>query len=345
MGPLAPYTLNHLSCGPHFTFHIDTKVTTTISNLVGNDHHNINTGNCDLNIIIIPITFFFNLTNVNMSKGRYVCSQNIVKLSHLYEHPDDVDYVVGGSLEAHVNGALSGPSFLCVMVEQFYRTRAGDKFFYENGDHHHSFTHGEQQMLTYYITVCQHECLFPEQLNEIRKSSISRLLCDNGDDIFSMQPKGFQKISHDCGTYVAGLSNGEYVAQSQLMLRHCHQQTARHVVTDMKMPVANIYSSEVVDVEQSPCDRHTSLNMSEPSGGCLTSRTTSLATPYRNHVATTPHAHHLSGCPAEMARHYCRNLQLVNIFIFYSNSVVHCKRDDLLPVVNLGLWKDHNQHK
>nr|CAD7434867.1 unnamed protein product [Timema monikensis] len=67
---------------------------------------------------------------------------NIVKLSHLYEHPDDVDYVVGGSLEAHVNGALSGPSFLCVMVEQFYRTRAGDKFFYENGDHHHSFTHG-----------------------------------------------------------------------------------------------------------------------------------------------------------------------------------------------------------
>nr|CAD7416210.1 unnamed protein product [Timema poppensis] len=27
------------------------------------------------------------------------------------------------------------------MVEQFYRTRAGDKFFYENGDHHHSFTH------------------------------------------------------------------------------------------------------------------------------------------------------------------------------------------------------------
>nr|CAD7410717.1 unnamed protein product [Timema cristinae] len=76
---------------------------------------------------------------------------NIVKLSHLYEHPDDVDYVVGGSLEAHVNGALSGPSFLCVMVEQFYRTRAGDKFFYENGDHHHSFTHGEQQMLIYYI--------------------------------------------------------------------------------------------------------------------------------------------------------------------------------------------------
>nr|CAD7447221.1 unnamed protein product [Timema bartmani]CAD7457602.1 unnamed protein product [Timema tahoe] len=73
--------------------------------------------------------------------GDYISQENIVKLSHLYEHPDDVDYVVGGSLEAHVNGALSGPSFLCVMVEQFYRTRAGDKFFYENGDHHHSFTH------------------------------------------------------------------------------------------------------------------------------------------------------------------------------------------------------------
>nr|CAD7428593.1 unnamed protein product [Timema monikensis] len=34
MGALAPYTLNSLSCGPHFTFHIDTNVTTTI-NILG----------------------------------------------------------------------------------------------------------------------------------------------------------------------------------------------------------------------------------------------------------------------------------------------------------------------
>lgn len=35
-----------------------------------------------------------------------------------------------------------------------------------------------------------------EQLNEIRKSSVSRLLCDNGDNIYTMQRKGFEVISH-----------------------------------------------------------------------------------------------------------------------------------------------------
>nr|CAD7416209.1 unnamed protein product [Timema poppensis] len=59
------------------------------------------------------------------------------------------------------------------------------------------FTTYNGRRLTSMNCSSQHECLFPEQLNEIRKSSISRLLCDNGDDIFSMQPKGFQKISHE----------------------------------------------------------------------------------------------------------------------------------------------------
>ena len=36
---------------------------------------------------------------------------------------------------------------------------------------------------------------FIEQLNEIRKSSISRLFCDNGNNIQSMQIRGFELIS------------------------------------------------------------------------------------------------------------------------------------------------------
>ena len=39
------------------------------------------------------------------------------------------------------------------------------------------------------------ELIFSEQLNEIRKSSISRLFCDNGDNIQSMQSRGFEQIS------------------------------------------------------------------------------------------------------------------------------------------------------
>jgi hypothetical protein len=34
-----------------------------------------------------------------------------------------------------------------------------------------------------------------EQVNEIRRGSISRLICDNADDVKSMQPRGFEQIS------------------------------------------------------------------------------------------------------------------------------------------------------
>lgn len=101
--------------------------------------------------------------------------QNLQKLASVYEHPDDVDLIVGGSLEKIVDGALVGPSFLRILTEQFYRSRVGDRFWFENSG-----------QLGFTL----------EQLREIRKSSISRLLCDNGHQIQTMQPRGFEKISH-----------------------------------------------------------------------------------------------------------------------------------------------------
>ncbi|XP_046420327.1 peroxidase-like [Neodiprion fabricii] len=105
----------------------------------------------------------------------YISPENVKKLAQLYETPDDVDLTVGGSLESHVNGALAGPTFVCILLEQFYRTRAGDRFWFESSDQDVAFT--------------------PEQLTEIRKSSISKLFCDNGDNIKLMQPRGFEIVS------------------------------------------------------------------------------------------------------------------------------------------------------
>ncbi|KAK6617631.1 hypothetical protein RUM44_005219 [Polyplax serrata] len=99
----------------------------------------------------------------------------IEKLQKLYAHPDDVELVVGGALEKLVPGTLSGPTYLCIMLEQFYRTRVADKYFYERGDHKGAFT--------------------PDQLIEIKKMSLARLMCDNGDNISSMQPRAFQLLS------------------------------------------------------------------------------------------------------------------------------------------------------
>ncbi|KAK9503739.1 hypothetical protein O3M35_010237 [Rhynocoris fuscipes] len=104
----------------------------------------------------------------------YISRENVEKLSLLYPHPDDVDLVVGGSLEAHVKDTLTGPTFLCIMLEQFYRTRTGDKYFYENGNQPGAFT--------------------LEQLREIKKATISRIFCDNGENIKVMQPEGFRVI-------------------------------------------------------------------------------------------------------------------------------------------------------
>lgn len=101
--------------------------------------------------------------------------QSVQKLASLYQHPDDVELIVGGSLEKIIDGALVGPSFLRILTEQFYRSRVGDRFWFEN-----------EGKLGFTL----------EQLKEIKKSSISRLMCDNGHKIETMQPKGFVKISH-----------------------------------------------------------------------------------------------------------------------------------------------------
>ncbi|CAH0549819.1 unnamed protein product [Brassicogethes aeneus] len=98
----------------------------------------------------------------------------VFKLSKIYKNVDDIDLSVGGSLENHAKPAMVGTTFLCIIKKQFYRTRVGDRFWFENG--------GETGFTL-------------DQLKEIRKSSISRLLCDNSHNVKLMQPRGFEKIS------------------------------------------------------------------------------------------------------------------------------------------------------
>lgn len=114
----------------------------------------------------------------------------------MYESPEDVDLTVGGSLEKIVPGTLAGPTFLCILTEQFYRSRVGDRFWFENGHHGSPFTIGKGRYPRYCgIRLLIMNDFFAEQLNEIRKSSISRLLCDNAHHVEALQPRGFERIS------------------------------------------------------------------------------------------------------------------------------------------------------
>ncbi|XP_053689507.1 peroxidasin [Sabethes cyaneus] len=81
------------------------------------------------------------------------------KLEELYGHPSNIDLWVGGILEDQLPGAKVGPLFMCILVEQFKKLRDGDRFWYEN------------------------EQFKPEQLAQIRKTTLGRVLCDNGDNI------------------------------------------------------------------------------------------------------------------------------------------------------------------
>lgn len=73
--------------------------------------------------------------------------KTIENLQSLYESFEDVDLTVGASLEAHVDGTLAGPTFLCILTEQFYRTRVGDRYFFEGGNKEMAFSRSKFQSL------------------------------------------------------------------------------------------------------------------------------------------------------------------------------------------------------
>lgn len=82
------------------------------------------------------------------------------RLKAVYGHPGNIDLWVGGVSEDVVEGARVGPTFLCILVDQFRRLRDGDRFFYENPG-----------------------VFRPDQLTQLKQSSLARVLCDNGDSI------------------------------------------------------------------------------------------------------------------------------------------------------------------
>jgi peroxidase len=94
-------------------------------------------------------------------------NRTLHRLASIYNNVDDLDLWTAGIAEYPLSGALLGPVFSCIIGEQFAHLRRGDRFWYENSGWPSQFT--------------------IEQLNEIRKAKVSRLLCDNADDISTIQ--------------------------------------------------------------------------------------------------------------------------------------------------------------
>ncbi|PAV77822.1 hypothetical protein WR25_19962 [Diploscapter pachys] len=103
--------------------------------------------------------------DLNSTIGNPVVIDN---LKVVYKHVDAIDMYVGSLLEDPVKGALVGPTLACIIGEQFRRTRDGDRFFYEN-----------------------EKTFSREQLRELRKISMARVLCDAGEHMAFIPKNAF----------------------------------------------------------------------------------------------------------------------------------------------------------
>ena len=64
-------------------------------------------------------------------------------LQSIYPSVDEVDLFVGAVAERPLKGALLGPTFVCLVGDQFARLRRGDRFFYEEAGQPSTFSQGE----------------------------------------------------------------------------------------------------------------------------------------------------------------------------------------------------------
>ncbi|CAB3398936.1 unnamed protein product [Caenorhabditis bovis] len=109
----------------------------------------------------------------------YIRDESVLKkLQGLYGVPQNIDLWVGGIVEEKLENALFGPTFACIIGDQFKRLRDGDRHWYE-----------KEGMFT------------KEQLREIKKVTLARILCDNGDMIDRVQKDVFLYPGKDILSY------------------------------------------------------------------------------------------------------------------------------------------------
>lgn len=98
-----------------------------------------------------------------------VMSPNVArKFKSLYSSVEDIDLFPAGLAEKSVVGGLVGPTFACIIGQQFSNLRRGDRFWYENSESESSFT--------------------VNQLQQIRQITLAQILCKTVDGLETIQP-------------------------------------------------------------------------------------------------------------------------------------------------------------
>lgn len=108
--------------------------------------------------------------------SREIPPEVISRFKRIYPTVDDIDLFPGGMSERPLQGGLVGPTFACIIGIQFRQLRKCDRFWYETEDPNLRFTEA--------------------QLNEIRKTTLSKIVCENMDIPGDMQRAAFDLPSN-----------------------------------------------------------------------------------------------------------------------------------------------------
>ncbi|KAJ8735971.1 hypothetical protein PYW08_006627 [Mythimna loreyi] len=135
-------------------------------------------------------------------------------LRRIYDDIEDVELMVAIYIERLLPDAYVGPTLYCIMTHNFLLWRRSDKFFFEHGDFPAALT-------------------IP-QLNEVRKTSIARVVCDSGDDVKEIQPAAFFRRSHWQVDY--SLFTFSFTFQPKYISPMCHPNDRNYPVPCEKIP-------------------------------------------------------------------------------------------------------------
>ncbi|KAK3887752.1 hypothetical protein Pcinc_008156 [Petrolisthes cinctipes] len=91
----------------------------------------------------------------------------LASIQQVYSNVEDIDLYTGGLAERPVESGLVGPTFACILADQFLRLKRGDRFWYETDLKPQAFT--------------------KDQLVELHKTSLARIICDNVAEMGSIQ--------------------------------------------------------------------------------------------------------------------------------------------------------------
>lgn len=97
------------------------------------------------------------------------------RIRRAYDRVEDIDLFVGGIAERPVIGGLVGPTFACIIAQQFNNLRRGDRFWYENPNFESSFT--------------------PAQIFSIRQVSLSQVRVGKIQFLFQLKKLKFIFLS------------------------------------------------------------------------------------------------------------------------------------------------------